>query len=485
MSIGAKSLCLSFGIVTLCLFSSAAAAAATVNASSCSSSSVQSAVNAASSGDTVVVPPGNCSWTTSVNIPNGKNITVQGGGIGITVVSRNGAEPAFDVNDTASRITGFTFNESGISIGGHETGAQSSNDWRIDHNRFVGPPSGSPGYTFIKIQCSLNNSAQGRHCRGLVDNNQFVNGQVGPFGFKATSDLHQTWARPSELGGADSVFIEDNTFEDTSGNLTQPVDTNYGGRFVFRFNTVTNMAPHVHSLQGWRGSRAWEIYSNALNGSGWTTGFMRGGAGIAWGNTSSATLGPWVLDNVRSFNSGYNYGVCDGTSTADGNTSGREGWPCRDQIGRGQDACLSQPSNLTTSAAGWCVQAYEPTYFFLNRHAGSGIIPVDTSGRGRSSSLHVLPNRDFFNEVAAFAGTSGVGVGPIANRPGTCAAGVAYWATDQGSWNTQQPANTSGQLYKCTAANTWSLYYVPYTYPHPARQGGGAPPPAPTGLTVR
>jgi hypothetical protein len=25
----------------------------------------------------------------------------------------------------------------------------------------------------------------------------------------------------------------------------------------------------------------------------------------------------------------------------------------------------------------------------------------------------------------------------------------------------------SGLLYKCTATDTWTLYYTPYTYPHP------------------
>ncbi|MBC8875782.1 MAG: hypothetical protein H8E44_40675 [Planctomycetes bacterium] len=53
----------------------------------------------------------------------------------------------------------------------------------------------------------------------------------------------------------------------------------------------------------------------------------------------------------------------------------------------------------------------------------------------------------------------------------TCKPGVAYWATDKGgNWNTTNDAANDGALYKCTAPNTWMLYYVPYTYPHPLRQ---------------
>src|SRR5204863_311449 len=34
--------------------------------------------------------------------------------------------------------------------------------------------------------------------------------------------------------------------------------------------------------------------------------------------------------------------------------------------------------------------------------------------------------------------------------------------------------------YQCTAANTWTLYYTPYTYPHPLTATIVNPPPSPT-----
>jgi len=72
------------------------------------------------------------------------------------------------------------------------------------------------------------------------------------------------------------------------------------------------------------------------------------------------------------------------------------------------------------------------------------------------------------NSTTPFNGTAtiGFGHGTLANRPTTCTTGVGYWATDQGNWN-QSGSGGQGQLYVCTATNTWTLSYTPYTYPHP------------------
>lgn len=158
------------------------------------------------------------------------------------------------------------------------------------------------------------------------------------------------------------------------------------------------------------------------------------------------------------------------------------GYPCIDQPGRGQGDLIagSFPNkvNTVTSSVHWPNQALEPIYIWNNLgnyvYGYSEFNPVD-GGR-------VVINRDYYyaptNNIQTsptnpFNGTSGVGYGTLANRPTTCTAGVAYWATDQGSWNTTttnpygvQMNGASGVLYKATAANTWTLYYTPLTYPH-------------------
>jgi hypothetical protein len=65
---------------------------------------------------------------------------------------------------------------------------------------------------------------------------------------------------------------------------------------------------------------------------------------------------------------------------------------------------------------------------------------------------------------------------------------VAYWATDEGEWNSTNGSSPDGKMYVCTAPNTWTARYggdpsntngLPYAYPHPLRRTTGAVPPAP------
>lgn len=66
----------------------------------------------------------------------------------------------------------------------------------------------------------------------------------------------------------------------------------------------------------------------------------------------------------------------------------------------------------------------------------------------------------------------------MASRPATCIPNVAYFVTDQ---------EVHGTLYQCTAKNTWTRYYQPYSYPHPLQTGGSdaaSEPQAPSDLVA-
>jgi hypothetical protein len=408
MSRGARILQLCLGVVMLCIMSNRAVAAS-VTATSCSSSAVQAAIYSASAGDTVQVPAGACTWSTAVTIPATKKITLAGAGMNSTVITRSPAGVAINMTTSGSRVTAMGFVEGRMQVDG--------DDWRVDNTKVTSSSAFFEGV-------SVRGDRRGTHPRGVVDHNVFVNAGVVVIG-DAVLAAHALWSQPSPLlGSPQRVFIEDNTFTGTM--WTHAVDTNYGGSFVFRHNTLTNMYIEVHSLQQGRASRSWEIYNNTQDaptaGIMWTPMFIRGGTGVIYNNT---VTGAWTqpkitLDNIRSFLTGYDYGVCDGRSAADGNQLAN-GWPCRDQIGRGKDSALWTTSNP------YPPQASEPAYFWNNTVQGGGALGVSIHN---NCDAWIVSGRDYFNDTA---------------RPD----------------------------------------YTPYPYPHPLVSGGGGPPRAPTGLTVR
>ncbi len=135
-----------------------------------------------------------------------------------------------------------------------------------------------------------------------------------------------------------------------------------------------------------------------------------------------------------------------------------------DQPGRGKGDLLADQNPVATGS--WPHQALEPVYSWGNSYEHSR--QLDAGSRYPT----IQENRDYYNQKTPFDGTVGIGVGKAEDRPKTCTAGVAYWATDQGEWdNTHQ--GPDGQLYVCTERDTWSLYYKPYTYPHPLVGGSG------------
>jgi hypothetical protein len=112
----------------------------------------------------------------------------------------------------------------------------------------------------------------------------------------------------------------------------------------------------------------------------------------------------------------------------------------------------SNPPGCTPGSGGNCV--YDIFHDIENREYMNGGVSAQTS-----------PTSPFNGTLTAGLGT---GFGTLANRPTTCqtdsetafggAAGAMYFATDDGP---------QGTLYTCSATNTWTVYYRPYTYPHP------------------
>ena len=135
--------------------------------------------------------------------------------------------------------------------------------------------------------------------------------------------------------------------------------------------------------------------------------------------------------------------------------------------------------NNVTGTIAWPNQALVPTYSWMNTQ-NTNSYATNHFWQTYESPARVTENTDYYNQYpnvdngGSFTGAAGTGYGTRASRPSTCTTGVAYWSTDQGSWN-QSGSGGQGVLDECTSTNTWTnAAYTPYTYPDPL-EGGSSP----------
>jgi len=423
---------------TLCVLGIAVAVlcgtmkAATRTSLSCSATDVQNSINAATSGDTVVLPaPCSVTWSTTVVIPNTKGITLDGNGA--TVSGR------LTVNTNASvgsRVTNFTFTRPGVlgSPTVSMSGGAANARFRLDHSAFTGG-----GHEVLVLD----------EAPGLIDHTTWTgmsaaNETIHLYGFGAGNDT--AWRTDHTPGSTAGVIVfEDNTFTTAS---TQPNNawsqSYYGAKQVWRYNTFNYFFIDFHGNNE-VGTRWWEVYKNTFNGganAACCTINARDGSGIVYGN-------------IRGSGSLANFGYCEETTTG------------MYQIGRGLNQVLF------------------PAYSFLNGMSDS----LNSCG-GLAVGGMVVANRDIFVSAGAncvAGGNCASGVGSGTTLPSTCTTNTAFWKTDAGGdWDTTHGGANDGALFKCTATNTWSLYWVPSTYPDPLQSGNSqsGQPFAPTGLRI-
>lgn len=352
-----------------------------IMANSCSYSDVQSAVNSSSSGDSIIVPSGTCTWQSSLQIPSQKKILLQGGGIGVTEIVKSGT--VIDLSNSGSRVSGFTFTDGTIYVDGQ--------DWRIDNCRF------HSNNNIFREGVTARGITRGIHPSGVIDHCEFFNTRVLVYGcgrmLAEGDDQHVLWSQPLSLGsGNNVVYVEDSTF--TATVHSNAIDANYGGRYVFRYNTVNDTYIEAHSVQGDnRAAMRWEIYNNTFNQNNrsmWVPMFLRGGTGVVFNNTVTGTWGTGAiaLDNVRSCRNVGVPAMCDGTSPWDSNQSGQAGYRCRDQIGSSTDQWTWSSSNP------YPPQSFEPAYEWNNSY-GSNAVSFYQHGCAESKA-HIQPNRDYY-----------------------------------------------------------------------------------------
>lgn len=473
----------------------------TLYAASASRTDVNDCVETASTGDTIMVPDGASTWAAGISITT-KDLILIGGGNGsdtstnTVITMSNGA--CFSLADgggasSSTRITMFRFVNCYIGL----RGLNGNNAFRIDHNYFQDT-------TLQDWTIGGGDSiANAKNPKGLIDHNTFdlvrfvIFGTIYVAGDDSMQRQHKIWSQDPGFGDAQAIYIEDNIIHD---NAPGTIDCNLGGALVYRFNTVTVTDTYVseaHGVQGVnRGCQRWEFYGNTmtqLGGENFTFAFQRGGSGFYFDNTLSTngfSAGP-ALKVERVTEDKPTFGFCDGVLTPSTIIDGLlgSGYPCRDSIGHPQDSSLYTGDYPFSGTTAWPSQDLYPVYTWNNLEGATQLAAYRFNG----TATHNAEERDFYNFSSATGTpqTVGVRVGTLANRPAGCTAGVGYFATDQGSWNTSasnefgnQRNGADGVLYKCTATDTWNVLYTPYIYPHPLNIDDATPPTNVSAITI-
>ncbi len=427
----------------------------TYKAASCSYSDVSAAVSAAGSGDTVSVPSGSCAWDSTLTI--NKGLTLQGAGIDSTNISCSTcAQAAFIIyspdstalsNNAVFEVSGFTFDgHANSTIDGIDLvnpNATAIKNIKIHHNRFY------------RVHRAVDVAG---NVYGVVYLNTMAVNVDGAISYPMGNEEESWNGHPASFGTGNNLYFEDNTMTGWCW-----MGAGQGGRYAFRYNTCTDMVTggqglfdmHGNQGSGIHATMMTEVYgNNFVNNASGSSVDMRGGQHLFFFNKVTGPTN-WTWQIREEYHDGYSYGAVTNICPAN-----------KPQICL--DSCQCMKINHT--------------YIWNNRKSGTlldATITEDDYIRSdgiANSPPELVENREFWQQGSSFNGTSGVGCGTLASRPTTCTTGVGYWATDQ-SCSSVDDANVganpaapiSGTLYRCTAPNTWTPYYTPYTYPHPLR----------------
>jgi hypothetical protein len=475
-------------------------ALATVYQSDGSAASVQGLQNAALNGDTITLPAGTFTWSTSVNLT--KAVTLQGAGVGSTFIKdavQSG--PLIQgslVAANLTRVTGIEFQDGGRN--GNELGGilkfQGSNTnggrFRMDNCQFDDLNGMLVFDTVIGVIDHNTFIRAAKNGDSIVVYDNFWNGQTNGDG---------SWADATQFGTDRFLFIEDNVFRNNGDGQPGITDSYAGSRFVVRYNQIFDCTVQTHGTESTgrtRGNRAVEVYNNTFTGTDRNRflGGIRSGSCIFHDNTIA---GYWTgsseltLQCYRAQDTFDTWGGADGTNAWDVNS------------GPFYSGTVTAVGNHTVTVGGSAWTANQWVGYTIRRDAGGS--PLGFGEILSNTANAITFNYGVFNSLNFSVGDTFkiYHVDQAIDQPGRARGSLisgnppsrpASW-NDQltepcYAWNnvaggTQQVGFGRGNLVVRPGEHYFNNMpmpgYTPYTYPHPlvtGNQTSPTPTPAPT-----